>query len=374
MTRRFFQRLALACALAPLALPAQDAPPADNPPPAPAPVSPGAAKLFNPDIAVIGNFLAFGGNRGIAEDYVDPPAMQVKESEFSFQAVVDPYARADFFVSLTGGGIELEEGFLTFTRLPSGLTAKVGKFKAAFGKVNTMHAHVLPWADTPLAFAHFMGGEEGLKDGGVSMSWLAPTDSLFVELTGQALNGNDGALFTRFERRDLSYVGHVKVYGDLSDSQNLEGGLSVAYGNGDPLARAPKRRYGADLTWRWRPPQRSNYRQLMVRNEWFIAGRTPLDPLDRLSPRRLPVGAYLSADYRFARRWWAGVRYDYAPRPEAPAWQDRQSSATLTFWPSEFQQIRLQARRTWNDELRRNENSVLLQFQFAIGAHGAHPF
>src|SRR5262245_41832491 len=49
-----------------------------------------SSKVFNPDMAVIGNFTgAAGRNR------VRPlPAMQMPESEASFQAVVDPYARA----------------------------------------------------------------------------------------------------------------------------------------------------------------------------------------------------------------------------------------------------------------------------------------
>ncbi len=36
------------------------------------------------------------------------------ESEASFQAIVDPYARADFFIAFGEEGVELEEGFITF--------------------------------------------------------------------------------------------------------------------------------------------------------------------------------------------------------------------------------------------------------------------
>ena len=66
----------------------------------------------------------------------------MNEAEVSFQAVVDPYARADFFLAFGADGeVSLEEGFLTFTSLPGGLLAKVGKMKAAFGKVNQLHPH-----------------------------------------------------------------------------------------------------------------------------------------------------------------------------------------------------------------------------------------
>ncbi len=80
------------------------------------------------------------------------------ESEASFQAVVDPYARADFFISFGEEGVDLEEGFVTLTSLPGGLLTKVGKMRAAFGKVNSLHNHVLPWADRPLVINNLVGG------------------------------------------------------------------------------------------------------------------------------------------------------------------------------------------------------------------------
>src|ERR1700674_2994831 len=105
------------------------------------------AKVFNPDMAVIGDFLGATGWNPLHPD----PALELHESEASFQAVVDPYARADFFISFGEQGVGVEEGFLTFTSLPGGLLTKVGKMRAAFGKVNSPHNHVLLWTDRPLA-------------------------------------------------------------------------------------------------------------------------------------------------------------------------------------------------------------------------------
>jgi hypothetical protein len=45
----------------------------------------------------------------------------------------------------------------------------------------------------------------------------------------------------------------------------------------------------------------------------------------------------------------------------------------LTFWPSEFSQMRAQYRRTRYAE-GRTANDLLLQVLISIGAHGAHPF
>src|SRR4051812_4862774 len=118
--------------------------PAQPPTPAPAPdpgggqQNPaGSSKVFNPDMAVIGDFLGAFGRNNVNPD----PAFQMHESEVSFQAVVDPYARADFFLSFGEEGVELEEGFITFPTLSGGLLLRVGKMRAAFGKVNGLHNH-----------------------------------------------------------------------------------------------------------------------------------------------------------------------------------------------------------------------------------------
>src|SRR6478609_9079303 len=82
-----------------------------------------ASKVFNPDIAAIGNFLGAAGH-----NEVDPSkALEMRESEVSLQAIIDPYAKADFFLAFGEEGVELEEGYATFTSLPGALQAKVGK-------------------------------------------------------------------------------------------------------------------------------------------------------------------------------------------------------------------------------------------------------
>jgi len=130
-----------------------------------------AAKALNPDISVIGDFIgALGGNSAPADATVQPfPALQMHESEIGLQAIIDPYARGDFFMSFGEQGVELEEGYITFTALPSSFVAKVGKMRSAFGKVNGMHNHVLPWVDRPLVITNLVGGEDGIDDAGVSV-------------------------------------------------------------------------------------------------------------------------------------------------------------------------------------------------------------
>src|SRR5438132_4125869 len=106
-----------------------------------------ASKIFNPDMAVIGDFLGAAGTNSVQPDPFalgsnHPFPLQMHESEASFQAVVDPYARADFFLSFGEEGVGVEEGYVTFTSLPGGLLTRVGRMRAAFGKVNSLHNHV----------------------------------------------------------------------------------------------------------------------------------------------------------------------------------------------------------------------------------------
>jgi hypothetical protein len=84
-------------------------------------------------------------------------------------------------------------------------------------------------------------------------------------------------------------------------------------------------------------------------------------------------GAYGFLEYQFARRWFAGLRYDHSDRAEDPSLTDKGGAALLTFWPSEFSQVRGQYRRTRFAE-GNTANEFLFQLLFSIGAHGAHPF
>ena len=132
-----------AAAQAPVAPVAPEAPAAPVAPEAPGQLPTygnisAASKVFNPDIAVIGNFLGAAGKNPIEPS----PALEMSEAEASFQAIVDPYARADFFLAFGPEGVEVEEGFITFTSLPGGLLVKVGKMRERFGKVNPMHTHI----------------------------------------------------------------------------------------------------------------------------------------------------------------------------------------------------------------------------------------
>jgi hypothetical protein len=319
------------------------------------------SKIFNPDLAVIGNFVGAAG-----ESPRNPsPALEMQEIETSLQAVVDPYARADFFFAFSPEGVDVEEAFITFPTLPGGLLMKAGKLRSAFGKVNTLHSHLLPWSDRPLVTQNLLGGDEGIADAGVSVARLVPNPWTFLEATGEVYRGNS-ALFHAHQRRDLAYVGHLRGYHDITESSNVDLGVSVAYGHDAASPSATTTILGVDGMFRFRPLRRAMYRRLQARTELVWSRRSDVD-----APRAF--GGYLSADYQFARRWFAGARYDRAARAIDGDATDTGVSGLLTFWPSEFSQIRGQYRRT-NYAEGHASNEVLFQFLFSIGAHGAHAF
>jgi hypothetical protein len=320
------------------------------------------SKIFNPDIAVIGNFTG-----AVGENQTDPrPAFGLDEAEASFQAIVDPYARADFFLSFSPDGVEIEEGFLTLTSLPGGLLAKVGKFKEQVGKVNTLHAHTLPWVDEPLMLKNLFGSEEGLSDAGISVSKLILNPWMFLEATGEVYQGTTGQ-FQSHERSDVSWVGRLRGYRDVTESTNVDIGGSIAYGHNDVGPDFTTRLVGIDATVRYRPLKRAIYRRLQARTELFWSQR------GQETGDVNAFGMYASGEYQLARRWFAGGRYDYSQRAYDATLADKGPSFVVTYWPSEFSQIRGQYRYTDYAEGNKG-NELLFQFLFSIGAHGAHVF
>jgi hypothetical protein len=345
-----------------------------------------AAKALNPDISVIGDFIGAAGQApSVPLSNLQPfPSLQMHESEVGFQAIIDPYARGDFFISFGEEGVNLEEGYITFTALPAGFVAKVGKMRSAFGKVNMMHNHVLPWVDRPFVTTNLVGGEDGIDDAGVSIERILPAPKgIFLEATGQVFRGDSADVFHANTRGDVSTVAHLRGYKDLSESTNLDLGLSYARGHSAPnftfSSLVPgffvsdvgpdsiTQLYGVDATLRWKPLRRSVYHSFIARSELIWSQRQQL-PREQRS-----FGFYTSADYQLGRRWFLGGRFDRSDRNRFDNLTDQGGSVVLTYWPSEFSQIRGQYRFTKYAE-NINANELLMQIIFSLGAHGAHPF
>jgi outer membrane murein-binding lipoprotein Lpp len=338
------------------------------------------AKLLNPDISLIGDFIGTAGHNAVSPS----PSLQLHETEVGMQAIIDPYARADAFISFGETGVNIEEGYVTFTSLPAGLLLKVGKMRADFGKVNTIHNHALPYIDRPLVTNLLVGGEDGIDDAGLSLSHFIPAPKgWFMEGTAQVYRGDSDSVFSAYRRQDLSVVGHVRAYRDLSESTNLDLGVSYARGNSAGLGIVPNpsafftNLYATDATLRWKPLRRAVYKNLLFRTELFWSARDQLSALNIFETQHA-FGMYSSAEYRLNRRWTVGGRFDRSGHATNANLTDTGFSGILTYWPSEFSQIRGQYRyghlAVANPGDFSNANEFLFQFLFVMGAHGAHPF
>ncbi len=333
-----------------------------------------ASKALNPDVSVIGDFVgAAGGGSAPPLATLQPfPSLQMHESEIGLQAIIDPYARGDFFLSFGEEGVTLEEGYITFTALPAGLVAKAGKMRSVFGKVNLMHNHVLPWVDRPLVSTNLVGGEDGIDDAGFSIERILPAPKgIFLEATGQLFRGDSDDVFHAQQRSDVSTVEHLRAYRDITESTNLDLGVSYARGHNNGTLALPgdfiTQLYGVDATVRWKPLRRSIYHSFVGRSELIWSQRQQF-PREQRS-----FGFYASGDYQFGRRWFSGGRFDWSDRSQFDNLTDKGFAATLTYWPSEFSQLRGEYRFTRYAENRDN-SELLMQLIFSLGAHGAHPF
>lgn len=330
------------------------------------PMPAGGGRVFNPDMSVIANFVGVTGKNPNNTE----PTMSLSEVEVALQAVVDPYARADFYLAAGPEGMSVEEGFITFTSLPGDFQMKVGKLHAQFGKVNTQHTHALPYADRPLAMLNLLGGEEGLTDSGISVSRLIPAGDLFLEATGEVYAGTSG-LYQSSQRSKLNYVGRLRAYRDLTEGTNIDIGASGSFGPTSEVGpESNKTLFGIDATFRYRPLRRAIYRRFQARTELYWSRQdqatTTVEPIKAF-------GWYALAEYQFARLWYVGARLDRSDRALDATLTDSGQSFFLTYWPSEFSQIRGQFRRTkYAEGITGNE--FLFQFNFSIGAHGAHVF
>jgi hypothetical protein len=333
----------------------------------PAPTQTRSSLTFNPDIGVIGDFQSSYISRG--KKNFD---MYLNETEISLQAVVDPYIRADFFLTfgrdpVTGKyGAAVEEGYLTTLSLPAKLQLKVGKFREAVGRINPTHPHALPFIDLPNAYVNLFG-EEGLNDEGASLSWLLPNKAFYQELIFQTTSGlSESPTFVRSEGSHLVYLAHLKNFFTLSANATLEIGLTGISGPNDS-ARITNIAAG-DLTYKWKPVQMNTYHSVTWQSEFYYSNNhnTPDNTINSF-------GLYSFLQYQVAKTLFLTGRYDYAQKPYNKSIREQAYSLTAGWYATEFSKIELEAKTT-DDNMQARYYQAWLRWIFVIGAHGAHQY
>ncbi|WP_342381365.1 zinc-regulated TonB-dependent outer membrane receptor [Myxococcus stipitatus] len=312
----------------------------------------------------------------------------LQQLELSIGSVVDPYFRFDANIVYSQFGVEIEEAYGTTLALPASLQVRAGQFLTRFGRLNPTHPHAWDFADQPFALSRVFGGE-GNRGLGVELSWLTPLP-WFVELTGSLTDATGEATARSFlaasndrvlSPLDLQATGVVKQFFPLTDDLSLMWGLSVATGPNPTGYRNRTDLYGTDVYLRYRPITEASTTLVTFQVETFYRRRqVPKDVLTDFN-------GYAQAAWRFSQRWAAAARYELgtpargengevAEDPLDPEWTKNRDriSANVSFWPTEFSRLRLQAARDharWRDEA---DYSVFLALELVTGAHGAHAF
>ena len=333
-----------------------------------------------------------------------------RNAEIALDGAVDPYFEgfANIVLKLTNNNeteIELEEAFMQTTSLPFALQVKAGQFFAPFGRLNPMHPHTWDFADAPLVMGRLLG-PDGLRGVGAQISWTLPVP-WYSQFTAAVQNGRGGTGYSfrnpgdngRFFGRltndheargvtDFVYVPRWENSVNLSDTQTVLGGVSGAFGSNDTGAHARTEIYGADLLYKWKSARAEGgfpfvkwQTEAMYRR--FEAGRGT-DQTFPVAETFHDWGIYSQVLWGFKKGWIAGVRGEHLHMQTSAFTDDgdRQTrsrvSANLTFLPTEFSRLRLQYNHDFleqNDFLSaRDVDSLFLQFEFILGAHGAHKF
>ena len=379
------------------------------------PITIGGGKAYM-NISLDGLFaLAYSSARDLHNIEVgdhDPQqrGFNARNTELAFDGAVDPYFEgfANIVFKLDNDNeteVEVEEAFMQTTSLPFNLQLKGGQFFAAFGRLNPTHPHTWDFVDTPLVNGLFLG-PDGLRGVGAQTSWTLPlpwySQLIFASQNGRGSTGfsfrnpgDDGMFFDRITTdrearglQDFVWIPRFENSFNLSDTQTVLAGVSGAFGSNETGANSRTQIYGADLLYKWKSSHAEGgfpfvkwQTEFMYRR--YQAGRGADDSFP-VAETFHDWGLYSQVLWGFKKGWVAGIRGDYVDMQNSQFTDDldRQSrwrlSANLTWYPTEFSKIRLQYNQDFLEQnfflSARQVESVFLQWEFILGAHGAHKF
>ena len=348
-------------------------------------------------------------------------------AELTIGASVDKYFDLKGVFHLTEDDFEIEEAFATTRSLPYHLQLKLGKFKSDFGYLNNKHHHNYNFSEMPLIYSALLG-DHGLTEQGFQVQYVLPTPH-YVMVGLEALKGENERTFGHegftigadahdHEEEEHEEEGHGESLTSIDDSAFpgiLVGYIKTSFdiGEGTLLAGASMAKgdfranhqedenphtfhgtstlYGADMTYKhyfaadhaitwqseylFREMDGTKYVENAANGEWMGS-----------SLKKEQSGFYTELIYQYDKNYRAGLRYSAISQNEITANGNVKenpedmyvASAMLEYNPTEFSRIRLQYNHDsslYDEEgHKNNKNEIVLQFNYAIGAHGAHAF
>ena len=382
---------------------------------------------FNPAISLVlqGGFASYsqnpedyhfegmplGGEAGLQEE-----GLSLWETELTASANIDNlfYGQVTLGLHTHDGEIELdvEEAFVDTLSLPGGFGLRFGRFYSSVGYLNEKHTHAWDFADSPLAYQAFLGGQ--YRDDGIRASWVAPLDSVFLELGVETLRGDSYPGGGNTDNLGGVQNFFAKVGGDVGPNNSWQVGVSRldadvdereagGHGHDHDHGGGPVFSGDSDLTvfdavWK---TSLGGERALIFQGEYFMRDEDGQVTLTEDTGDATfnydgdQDGWYLQGIFQFNRQWRAGLRYDRLSADndltmisnttgedddeifEESGFQSGSSDpdrwAAMVDWsPSEFSRVRLQYAR--DDSGEEPDNQVFLQYIMTLGAHGAHQY
>jgi hypothetical protein len=341
-----------------------------------------------------------------------PPGFHLYHAELIFSANIDHLFEASLNLGIDEAGVAIEESYITTRQLPAGIQLKLGKFLSGIGYQNQQHSH--DWSFTDIALPYqLLFGSHGLNEKGIQLTWtpLFRHYTLFgMELLqgeneamanylgavslarGQGSRERSGprlwSLFARFApEMGFNHAMQLSLFGGQSlHYQAREGNQWVGEGEG----------WFGGAAWVYKY-DRGGYRgdgsitlmaEYLLRQRQMVIVGSSVQRQQRLGEMIADDqdGFYLQAIYGMAPRWQLAVRHEVAGltnrQQRGSSWQQWHSSErsglSLTWLPSEFSRLRLQysqsALAQQESATRLNFSHFTLQYQVAMGVHGAHRF
>ena len=368
----------------------------------------GGGPAFNPAIGVIlqgqaWNYQKAPGDQGVqgfpfgGEAGPFDEGLAISETEINISANVDDKFTAWITIPVViedgEAGVEIEEAWLETTALPAGLSSRFGRFFSGIGYLNNKHAHTWDFADQPLPYEVFLGGQ--YLDDGVQLRWIAPTD-VYVELGAEVFRGS------RFPAAGARRSGYGSNSVFVNAGGDVGAGHSWLVGLSHLSTRSSERPSGdedaailftgdtdttiAQFVWKWAPNGNWKQRNLVIQSELFWnaeQGEYRLPGLNGSAWDNNQRGWYAQAVYQPFPGWRFGLRVDGLSKdhtaPEfmgsslaAPVDNPMRYTVMADWSNSEFSRVRLQYAR--DESVPGNSNQWGLQYIFSIGAHGGHGF
>ena len=286
--------------------------------------------------------------------------------------------------------LELEEAYVETTRLPAGLQVRGGRFLSQVGYLNELHSHGDDFVERPLLYRAFLGSH--WYDTGLRVNWVAPTE-LYWRTGFEVLAGKQLVSEPERDLRIGAWPLSTKVGGALGSSHSWQAGLAYLRNRLEPHheeegedehdhEHAHGARYTggkmviADGVWKWAPNGNNRERQLKLSAEYARV----TDINEHAGSGDVHQAWYVSAVYRFAPQWEAGVRFDDLKVSEPHddhfhAGRLRETALSLAWKHSHFSTLRVQ----WTRQRDRGgfddaANALQVQYVMSLGAHGAHSF